>query len=149
MEEPNPWLAVTLRARVGESVDPARIADVLVLIVCEVEAALAPALGSRGIELLFRRSLYLSATLQRLPTLQPMSATPLDDAAGMPTPIDFGPLRAMLAQHTGADAITHGTALLQAFYDQLVELVGLPLTERLLRSVWANYSSSVPAPDRG
>ena len=141
MEEPNPWLALTLRARAGESVDPARIADVLVSILREVEAALAPVLGTRGIELLFRRSLHLSATLQPLSNLQPLIATPLDEALGMPTPLDFDPLRVMLAQHTGADAITHGTALLQTLYDQLVELVGLSLTERLLRSVWANYSS--------
>ena len=141
VEEPNPWLAVTLSARVGQSVDPARVADVLVSILREVEAALAPVLGTRGIELLFRRSLHLSVTLQSLSTLHPRIATPLDEDLGMPTPLDFDPLRIMLAQHTGADAITHGTALLQTLYDQLVELVGLPLTERLLRSVWANYSS--------
>ena len=141
VEESNPWLAATLRARVGESVDPARVAEVLVSILREVEAALVPVLGVRGVGLLYRRSLYLS------PNLQPLLAITLDKAQGMPTALDFDALRSMLAQHSGADAITDGTTLLQTLYNLLITLVGLPLTERLLRSVWANYSSGLPAPD--
>ena len=141
VEEPNPWLAATLRARVGQSVDPARIADVLVSILREVEAALAPVIGLRGVALLYRRTLYLS------PNFQPLLAVTLDKAQGLPTSLDFNALRAMLAQHSGADAITDGTALLQTLYDLLIELVGLSLTERLLRSVGANSPSGLPGPD--
>lgn len=141
VEESNPWLAVTLRARVGESVDPARVADVLVTIMREVETALGPVIGVRGVALLYRRSLYLTPKLHSLLAITP------DEARGLPTSLDFGALRSLLAQHSVADSIRDGSALLQTLYDLLVTLVGLPLTERLLRPVWANYSSGLPAPD--
>lgn len=141
MEESNPWLAATLRARVGESTDPARIADALVSILLEVEAALAPVLGSRGVALIYLRS------LQRSPSLQPLVAAALDEAQEIPTSLDLQALRSMLAQRSGADVIVTGTDLLQTLYDLLVNVVGLSMTERLLRSVWTNASSGVPAPD--
>lgn len=141
VEESNPWLAATLRARVGESVDPARVADVLVSILREIEAALAPTMGSRGVALLYRRSLYLTSSLRPLLAGTPKGAAETDADA------NFDALRVMLANQTSADAITDGTALLQTFYDLIVTLVGLSLTERLLRPVWANYSSSLHAPD--
>lgn len=142
MQDSNPWLSQALPARVGDSVDSARVADELASILREIETALTPVLGGHSVLLLIRRGLYLT------PSLRPLLArTP----AGPPMDADahFDALREMLVnQKTSADALTVGTALLQTFYDLIVTLVGLPLTERLLRSVWANYSSSgTPSPE--
>ncbi|NZA28160.1 hypothetical protein H0E84_17410 [Luteimonas sp. SJ-92] len=133
-------MAATLRARVGESLEPARIADVLVSILREIQAALVPVMGSHGFALIYRRSLYLSATLGPL-------MTSLSDQEGAPGTPDFDALRSAVAQHSGVDAISNGASLLQTIHDLLVTLVGLSLTERLLRSVRANHSSGPPAPD--
>ncbi|HSM10887.1 MAG TPA: hypothetical protein VK827_04890 [Lysobacter sp.] len=45
----------------------------------------------------------------------------------------------LFSQQSSADAIDAGTALLQSIYALLVDVAGESLTERLLRSVWANY----------
>lgn len=147
VEESNPWLAATLRARVGESaaVDPARIAEVLVSILCEVQAACVPIMGSRGVALLYRRSVFLTPSLQ-----PPLARTPDDAAADAEThdaDTNYDALRLMLSHQPGADAIASGAALLQTFYDLLVDLFGLALTERVLRSVWANHAGGDAAGD--
>ncbi|MGV8941007.1 MAG: hypothetical protein ACOH1P_05615 [Lysobacter sp.] len=136
----NPWLSETLRTRVGASVDPARVADVLIGILREIEATLGPTLGTHGVLLLIRRGFYLTPSLRPL-----LASTPT--GAQLDADSHFDALREMLLNQTIADALTVGTVLLQTFYDLIVTLVGLPLTERLLRSVWASYSSGMPAPE--
>ncbi|MDH5823631.1 hypothetical protein QFW77_11595 [Luteimonas sp. RD2P54] len=108
----------------------------------EVQAALAPVLGSRGFALIYRRGLYLSASLRPMLASTPDQA--LQDAPATP---DFDALRALIAQHDRGDAMASATALLQTIHDLLVTLVGLSLTDRLLGSVRANHSSGSPAPD--
>lgn len=56
-------------------------------------------------------------------------------------------MKSEFAQQSSADAASAGSVLLQTFYDLLASLVGLSLTERLLRSVWANSSRGPPAQD--
>ncbi|QOW24217.1 hypothetical protein [Lysobacter sp. H23M47] len=141
MPHSNPWLSQTLSARVGESADPARVADVLISILREIEATMSPTLDAHGVLLLIRRSFYLTPSLR--PILARTPAGPQMDADA-----HFDALRDMLAHQSHADALTVGEALLQTFYDLIVTLVGLPLTEQLLRSVWANHSSDTDVPDR-
>ncbi|KIQ97559.1 hypothetical protein TI01_0834 [Lysobacter sp. A03] len=113
----------------------------LVSILREINDAMSPTLGARSVLLLIRRSLYLT------PSLRPILArTPA--TAGMDAEAHFDALHDVLAHQSHADALTVGEALLQTFYDLIVTLVGLSLTERLLRSVWANHSSDTDVPDR-
>ncbi len=99
---------------------------------------MTPTLGAHSVLLLIRRGFYLTPALR--PLLSSTLAGPKMDATA-----HFDALREMLLKETCADALTIGTVLLQTFYDLIVTLVGLSLTERLLRSVWAHYSSGTPA----
>lgn len=92
----------------------------------EIEAALAPIIGQRGVAALFKRSLLLSCGVHA------SLASVLDDPEA---PGSLAALRARLEQQTVAEAVaTHG-AVLQVFLDLLVNLIGESLTDRLLHPV--------------
>ena len=112
--------------------DAARIADTAVAIWRDIDAALAPIIGQRGVAALIKRSLYLTHSEH------PWLATVYE---GTPPPGDYGPLHAALSKQTGAQAAAAQGALLQTFHDLLGNLIGASLTERLLRAVWDRLSS--------
>jgi hypothetical protein len=103
-----------------------RIADAAVSAWRDVDAALSPVIGQRGVAALYKRSLYLTQAAHAC--LAPVHE-------GEILPGDFSALRAALSQQTTQDAAAGHGALLQAFYDLLSNLVGASLTEQLLRSV--------------
>jgi hypothetical protein len=122
-------LPAPLSYRIGEDARADEIADAVVAIWRDVDEALAPIIGRRGVDALCRRSLSLTASLQ--PVL----------AGGQEGALSSAPLaelRALLAQQSRADAAAHGSAFLQTFQELLSSLVGPLLTDRLLRSAWAN-----------
>ena len=93
----------------------------------EIDASLAPILGSRGVAMLYKRSLVLAgATHGWLPRV--------DEA--LPVKVDLAPLQAALMQQGNTVALDGGSAFLRTFYELLSSLVGPSLTERLLRSIW-------------
>ena len=99
-----------------------------------VADALTPVLGPLGVAALYRRSLHLSRA--DFPCL----ALERD---GSLVPASFDDLREVLSKQSPvADAAANG-ALLQAFFDLLISLVGVTLTDRLLRPVW-DHSSDGP-----
>ena len=51
---------------------------------------------------------------------------------------EFAALRSVLSQQRSAQVVAANGALLQTFYDLLSSLIGVSLTERLLRSVRNN-----------
>jgi hypothetical protein len=106
-----------------------RIADRAVTIWRELDAALSPIVGRRGVAALFKRSLLLT-----LPSNTSLVAAHQDIDA----PDDFDTLRATLAKQSSADLIVTNGALLQRFVDLLATLIGESLTERLLQSVRDN-----------
>ena len=88
-----------------------------------VEAELSPVLGAAGVAALYRRS------LSRARAEGPALAEVYDATAYAK---GTEPLRHVLANLSHADAVVASRALIQAFCELLVDLIGAPLTERLL-----------------
>jgi hypothetical protein len=111
--------------------DAVRIADKAVAMWRDVDAALSPIIGQRGVAALFKRSLLLT-----VPALAPLvTAREAVDASSY-----FDALRGALEQQSCESAIATNGGLLQKFVDLLTSLIGGPLTERLLHSVRDNPS---------
>jgi hypothetical protein len=108
--------------------DPVAIAGELARVVHDLEAALSPILGVRGVAALYQRSLHLTRAAY------PWLAGPSE--AAQPN-IDLQALQATFAKRAPADAACAATALLQSFHDLLATLIGQPLSARLLDPVWA------------
>ncbi|MDP3082928.1 MAG: hypothetical protein Q8N44_04445 [Rubrivivax sp.] len=115
-----------------------QIGDAVFAIWEEIDDALTPILGPRGMAALYKRSLHLAA-----------SAHPWLAAADENDPPAVGPaaLKSALARRSSTSAAAGGNAFLQTFHELLVTLVGASLTERLLRPVWSISSSGPSALD--
>ncbi len=131
-------IAATLGRRAGKSAGAAKIADAIGSIWQEIDSALSPIIGQRGVAALYKRSFFLTA-----PAFPWLGG--LDD--GGQAAMDLSALKAVLARQSSTDAASGGGALLQTFCELLTTLIGPSLTERLLRSVWANSLSGPPAQD--
>jgi hypothetical protein len=131
-------IAAPLAHRVGRDANAAQIADALAATWQDIDAALAPIIGSQGVVALYKRSLYLAGTAY--PWLAGMHES-------AQSAMDLEALKSVVAQQSSADAALGGNALLQTFYQLLGSLVGPSLTERLLRSVWEHTSRGPPAQD--
>jgi hypothetical protein len=130
--------AATLAHLVETGADAAQIAAAMVSTWQEIDVALSPVIGKGGVTALYTRSLYLTG-----------SAHPWLTGAqeGVPAAMDLAALKFVLAQQSDIDAAAGSGAVLKTFYELLASLVGPSLTERLLRSVWANSFSGPPAQD--
>lgn len=115
--------------------DARQIADAIISTWQEIEAALSPIIGTRGVAALYARSLKMTQTTH--PWLPKLSE-------GVPSTMDVERLRTVLAQQDADRAAAGGRAHLHRFYELLASLVGSPLTGRLLHSVWDNSSSGPP-----
>lgn len=126
MEEFSTWLAATLPARAGAGANAVQVADALISILQDVDAALTPTLGRSSVSLIYQRCFRVQA--------HPWMAGALE---GIEVGRDLAALKSAFAQQSSADAVEGGMAFLQAFYELLVGCIGRPLTEGLLRPVWA------------
>lgn len=131
------WPAL-LAHRLGSGASAAQVAETVASLWLDIDAALHPIIGHRGVAALYHRSLKLGASsypwlLQGHPGLLPR----------------VGPqaLQAALAAQTPDTANAAAELLFQAFLDLLTSLVGASLTDRLLRSVWAPPSGAAPTQD--
>ena len=115
-----------------------QVADTMVSTWQAINAALSPIIGQRGVAVLYKRSLYLTGHAH--PWLADMQE---DSQATM----DLVALKSVFAQQSNTHAAAAGGAFLQTFHELLSSLIGLSLTERLLRPVWAPFSSGPPAQD--
>jgi len=115
------------------------VAEAVGAIWLEIDHALHPVFGHRGVAALYSRSLSLAASTY--PWLKPGYKSAL-------FAIDPGALKAVLAKQTPAEATAAGSALFQSFHDLLASLVGDSLTDRLLRSVWDLPLGPSPAQDK-
>ena len=125
-------LAAPLAHRVGAGANAAQVADAIFAVWAEIDDALTPILGSRGVAALYMRSLHLAGKAH------PWLAAPDE---GEPPAVGPAALKSALARHSSSAAAAGGSAFLQTFHELLASLVGASLTERLLRSVWAAPSS--------
>ncbi len=137
-EEGRPWPAL-LAERAGHGADAARVADTVVVLWHEIDEALHPIIGRRGVAALYYRSLTLTVASHAWLVVGPPGAP----AAA----IDPTALKAALATQAAAEALAGGGALFQSFHALLASLVGASLTDRLLRSVWVHSSGTSPAQD--
>lgn len=139
MDSPAPCLVTApLAHRIDIEAHPTQIADAVVETWQEIDIALTPIIGERGLAALYRRSIHVGAATHEWLTAS--TDGPLMAA-------DFAELRPVFQRQTRADAIAGAATLFDSFHDLLVSMVGLSLTERLLRSVWAVDPSSTPQKD--
>lgn len=122
----------------GPKAQASEVASAVIATWQEIEDVLAPVIGLRGVAALYQRSLYLTRSAY------PWMSTSFK---GGQTQMDLDALHALLSLQTHANALAGGCHLLHAFNGLLTSLVGPLLTERLLRSVWANSFCGVPALD--
>lgn len=137
-----PALAEPPSERVPPGASASQVAAAMGPIAFDLDAALTPIIGPRGVMALWQRSLHLaSAAYPWLADGQPGGFTALDPSL----------LAAAIGRRDDDDAAAGVTALLLAFNELLVSLIGPSLTERLLRTVWAPSlalpSSGLPAQD--
>jgi hypothetical protein len=130
MEYSSP-IAVALEHRAGRGADGARIGEAIVSIWQDIEAALRPIIGRRGVEALYKRSLYLTVPDH------PWLAGTYEENRTLP---DVTSLQPIVAQQSRAAAVAAGAALLQSFFELLSGFIGIALAERLLHPVWGNLS---------
>jgi hypothetical protein len=131
-------IAAYLARTAGTAADSGQLAETVAATCLAIDEALSPIIGHRGVAALYRRSVHLAS--QTYPWLA-------DAHQGAPLALEVAPLSAVLARRTSADAIAGGTLLLQTFHKLLTTLIGPSLTERLLRSVWADFLSGPSAQD--
>lgn len=115
-----------------------QVADTIVDLWQEIDRALAPIVGHRGVAALYNRGLALTTVAH--PWLASASSGGL-------SAVDPSALKATLLQQTAVQAAIGGSALFETFRDLLTSLVGAALTERLLRAVWTPSSGAAPAQD--
>lgn len=130
--------APPLTGRLAHDADAGQVAVVVAQVWLEVDLALSPIIGQRGVAALMHRSLRLVGS--RHPWLgqgQPAQLAEVDRAA----------LQAALVLQTAPEALSGGLALFEAFRDLLASLVGPALTEQLLRTVWTPSTGAPPAQD--
>jgi hypothetical protein len=134
----NHLLGEILERRAGLGQEAAHPAALLVLTLQEIDAALKPVIGERGVAALYKRSIRLTAAAH--PWL-------IAAAEGTDTAVDYAGLTSALAQQPSASAAKGGSALLEAMDQVLGSLIGSALTERLLRSVGRPFTSDTTEQD--
>jgi hypothetical protein len=131
-------IAAPLAHRVQADASASQIANAIAATWVEIDAALTPIVGQRGLTALYKRSLYLTASAH--PWLEGLQE-------GMQSTMDLDRLKSVVSQQSSADAVAGGSDLFRTFHDLLDSMVGPSLTERLLRSVWALSSHGPAAQD--
>lgn len=121
-------LAAALVRRAGEAVPAQRTADAVAGVLHEMEAALEPVVGLRGVAALVERSLHGAATHH---------AWLAEARDAFDTTRDLARLTQAMGMRTPDEAGAAGATILQSFHDLLVSLVGHALTRRLVGGVWS------------
>jgi hypothetical protein len=127
-----------LGQRLPADADAGQVADAVASIWRDIDQALHPIVGHRGVLALYNRSLALASVHHPW-----LAAGHLGALAA----IDASALRAALVQQPPAEAAAGGSALLQRFRELLSSLIGASLTDRLLRPVWAPTPGASPLED--
>jgi hypothetical protein len=123
----------------GPDGDAAQAARMLHAIWADIDAALMPIVGARGLAALCGRSLHLTRV----------------DFAWLGAAIDGKPeaqqgveaVCAVLAEQDDAAAAACAQIFLRNFRELLTTLIGASLTERLLRAAWTDSISGADAQD--
>ena len=131
----------TLAQMVASGADAAAIAEAACVVWRDIAAALSPIIGQHGIAALYKRSLHLTRN-------EHSGLSAVHDAAGDIE--DFTALHKALSSQPSSGAAAANGALLKSFYDLLSSLIGIALTERLLKSALdkpsIDYAAQAPRP---
>jgi len=128
--------ATALLRGVGDNANAATVAHEVVSRWKAIEIELGGVIGTRGVAGLYQHG------LRRVARSHPWLTAALDENLAR---MDLEALDRVLAAQSDAEAIVGGRALLQTFYDLLANLIGAPLTERLLRPVLTDSTSAKSA----
>jgi hypothetical protein len=123
----------TLELRSGRFPDAKSTAEATAATWRLVTAQLAPVIGTRGLDVLFRRALH--QTSDAFPWLAAAA-----DRGGSTGPLPS--LMACLASQHKSSATEASYTLLLTFTELLATLIGESLTKRLLAPVWVSPSES-------
>ena len=118
--------------------DVQKMADIVISIWKDIDNALAPIIGQRGVTALFKRSLHLARA--EYPMLLPIHELVI-------IPGEFIAIRTLLSPLTAEEAIEVHNDLLNIFYGLLTSFIGASLTQRLLHSVFDTPSDGDAAQD--
>ena len=118
-----------LRRIAAEGRGTGAICDRTAQLWAEVAHALIPIIGQRGMAALYDRALHLAAAGH--PWLEQARSTDADSG-----PPDFARLARAASGQTAGDAVAAATTLFRTFDRLLVNLIGAPLTGRLLQPIW-------------
>ena len=116
----------------------AQIAKLAGRVCQEIELALVPIVGQRGVAALFARSLQLSVKTH--PWLN-------GGENGAALAFNAAAFCSALSAQARPDAVAGACLLLQTFCELLANLVGRALTDRLLRTPWLTFLSGTAAQD--
>lgn len=129
-------IASTLARHAGKEADSSAVAAATLLTWKQMAGRLSPVIGVRGVDALFRRALHLTAAA--FPWLEIDRSFPNSS-------IFLDSLQARLADQETAVAMEAGQALLTAFAELLISLIGDSLTRSMLDPVWVPLS---PPPEQ-
>lgn len=127
-----------LGMRVDHGADATEIPAAMVAVWRDVDAALRPIIGQRGVLALFQRCLDLTAV-----------AHPWLAAGNQATATELDPttLEPLFSNQAAATAMVCGNRMLLALQQILGSLIGTSLTGRLLQAVWAPSIGQPPKQD--
>lgn len=126
-------IATFLAQRAARGANAERVATFVAATCREIENALTPIIGARGVAALLNRSVHMAGQTH---------AWLNEVEAGLPATVDLQALIALLARQSPATAAAGGSLLLHSFREVLVSLIGSSLAERLLRTAWAPFMGS-------
>lgn len=130
--------SVPLGQRVAHEPDAAEVAAAVVALCFDVDAALRPIIGQRGVSALFKRSVHVTAATHTWLA---------EGGQGSATELEFAALEPLFSRQPPATALSCGNHLLLTFRQLLVSLIGESLTERLLPPTWAQPIAESPTQD--
>ena len=121
----------TLAHHAGASPDSDAVAKATFILWNLVAVRLTPVIGTKGVDILFRRSLHL--TTAAFPWL-----TAIEEYQDMPSLISS--TKARMTNRETSDSTEAGCAFLITFIELLKTLIGESLTGRLLGTIWVSPS---------
>lgn len=132
-------IAAALVRRAGPSADASELADAAVALWRDIDTALTPIIGTRGLAALQGRSLYLAShEFGWLNDLQDTSVR---------TEIDYDLPRRIFMTPPISESQAAAAATFLCFHDLLASMVGPSLTARLLDAIWDNPIGGQAAQD--
>lgn len=119
--------AEALAHKVAQGETSLQVADAVTLAWQQIDVALSPLIGHRGVAGLYQRTLHITGVDN------PWLAICYK---GILVEMNLDDLNQVLVQQSATDAANGGAMLFQTFYDLLGRLIGTTLTARLLHAVW-------------